>query len=279
MTDSARLRRMALSCVNTLVKLLVVLVILFPFYWLIITSLKTYKESISVPATFWPSELTYEAYVQAFSSGNLLVSIRNTVIVTFAIIIIQTLVMVPAAYAFAKYTFWGKNILFGLVLLAFMIPIHVTCLPLYLMMTEWGILGTLWPQILPFGANAFGIFLLRQYFMQVPDEIVEAAQLDNTSVWKTMFRIMVPMAKSTMITIALFSFISHWNSYFWPLIITNSEHLRPITIALERLKDAEQGLNWPIIMAGNVMLILPIIVIYLFASRRIIKAFAYNGMK
>ena len=254
-------------------------IVLFPFYWMIISSLKSLDEYRMSTPTFWPTQITFEAYGQAFEAVDMGKSVWNTVIVTLATIVIQILVMVPAAYAFAKYDFFGKKLMFAAVLLTNMVPIHVTCISLYLMMTDWGLLETLWPQILPFGANAFGIFLLRQYFMQVPDEIVEAAQLDNASVWKTMFRIMVPMAKSTMITIALFSFIGHWNSYFWPLIVTNSEAVRPVTIAMERLKNAEQGLVWPIIMAGNVVMILPIIVIYLFASKKIIQAFAYNGMK
>ena len=277
--DRIRLKYAVPRWINALVKIAVVLIILFPFYWLLITSVKTYKESITVPATFWPTQIVFDAYGQAFAAVDLGKSVWNTVLVTLATIIIQILVMVPAAYAFAKYEFFGKKFMFAAVLLTNMVPIHVTCISLYLMMTDWGLLETLWPQILPFGANAFGIFLLRQYFMQVPDEIVEAAQLDNAGVVKTMFRIMVPMAKSTMITIALFSFISHWNSYFWPLIVTNSEAVRPMTIAMERLKNAEQGLVWPIIMAGNVVMIMPIIVIYLFASKKIIQAFAYNGMK
>ena len=169
--------------------------------------------------------------------------------------------------------------MFGLVLIAFMIPGQITFISVYILMAKWKLLGTLLPQIIPFGANAFGIFLLRQSFMQVPEEIIESAKLDNASELKIMTKIMLPMSKSTMITIALFSFISHWNAYFWPLVMTDSEKVRPLTIAIERLKDVEYGINWNILMAGNVLLVLPILVIFVFASKKIIEAFAYKGVK
>ena len=187
--------------------------------------------------------------------------------------------MVPTAYAFAKTRFYGQGFLFGLVLIAFMIPVQVTFIPIYLMMSKWGLINSLWPQILPFGANAFGIFMLRQGFKQIPDEILESARLDMAGEWKIMWRVMMPMAKSSMITISLFSFIATWNSYFWPLVITTSDAYRPLTIAIERIKSNEQGMQWNSIMAGNVILILPVIVAYLFASKKIIKAFTYNGVK
>lgn len=262
-----------------LFKFAVVLVFLFPFYWMFITSFKTYTETIVFPPTLWPQEFTLDAYRAILGKMNLLNYAKNSVIITASIIVLQTLVMVPAAYAFAKYEFKGKNLMFVLVLIAFMIPGQITFITVYILMAKWKLLGTLLPQIIPFGANAFGIFLLRQSFMQVPEEIIEAAKLDNASDFKIMTKIMLPMSKSTMVTIALFSFVSHWNAYFWPLVMTDSEKVRPLTIAIERLKDVEYGINWNILMAGNVLLVLPILVLFLFASRRIIEAFAYRGVK
>lgn len=262
-----------------LFKFAVVLIFLFPFYWMFITSFKTYTETIVFPPTLWPQEFTLDAYRAILGKMNLLNYAKNSVIITASIIVLQTLVMVPAAYAFAKYEFKGKNLMFVLVLIAFMIPGQITFITVYILMAKWKLLGTLLPQIIPFGANAFGIFLLRQSFMQVPEEIIEAAKLDNASDFKIMTKIMLPMSKSTMVTIALFSFVSHWNAYFWPLVMTDSEKVRPLTIAIERLKDVEYGINWNILMAGNVLLVLPILVLFLFASRRIIEAFAYRGVK
>jgi sn-glycerol 3-phosphate transport system permease protein len=127
--------------------------------------------------------------------------------------------------------------------------------------------------------NAFGIFLLRQYFMQVPDELLEAAKLDNASELQILSRIMLPMSKPGISAIALLSFVGHWNDYFWPLVMTNAEYIRPITIGVARLKDVEGNLQWNLIMAGNMFRVLPILVIYLLSSQYIINSFAYSGIK
>ncbi len=274
-----RIRRYLPQLPGDLFKLFVILLFVFPFYWMFITSFKTYTETIMFPPTMWPRVFSLDAYKSILTGMNLVGYVKNSIAITLSIIVLQTVVMIPAAYAFAKYEFKGKNLMFGLVLLAFMIPGQITFITVYILMADWKLLGTLLPQIIPFGANAFGIFLLRQSFMQVPEEIIESAKLDNTSELKVMTKILLPMSKSTMITIALFSFVSHWNSYFWPLVMTDSEKVRPLTIAIERMKDLEWGINWNILMAGNVLLVLPILIIFLFASRRIIEAFAYKGVK
>jgi sn-glycerol 3-phosphate transport system permease protein len=262
-----------------LFKLAVVLFFLFPFYWMVITSFKPYLESIQFPPTLWPQNFTLEAYTTVFEGMNLLNYAKNSAIITGSIILIQMLVMVPAAYMFGKYEFKGKKLMFALVLAALMIPGQVTFITVYFMMAKWRLLLTLIPQIIPFATNAFGIFLLRQSFMQVPEEIIESARLDNASELKIMFKIMLPMSKATMITILLFSFISHWNSYFWPLVMTDSDKVRPLTIAIEQLRNLEFGINWSTIMAGNVVLVIPILIIFIFASGKIVKSFTYRGVK
>lgn len=274
-----KLRIYASKLPDNIIKLIVVLMFVFPFYWMFITSFKTYTETIAFPPTLWPQKFTFDAYTTILNKMNLLSYAKNSIIVTISVIVLQMIVMVPAAYAFAKYKFFGKNILFALVLLAFMIPVQITFISVYLIMADWKLLLTLLPQIIPFGANAFGIFLLRQSFMQIPEEIIESAKLDNASEVKLMVKIMLPMAKSTMITIALFSFVSHWNAYFWPLVMTDSDKVRPLTIAIDRLKDVEYGINWNILMAGNVILVLPILIIFVLASKKIIEVFAYKGVK
>ena len=213
------------------------------------------------------------------NAGPFLTYFRNSVVVTGSIIVLQFLIMIPAAYAFAKYKFRGKTLLFGMILLAFMIPGQVTFIPVYLMMADWGLVKTLLPQIIPFVSNAFGIFLLRQYFMQIPEEIIEAARLDNASEFKIIRKIMIPMSKPALATIALFSFVSHWNDYFWPLVMTDSAAVRPLTLGIAMLRETEGISNWHIIMAGNVILVVPILLVYLFCSKHIVKAFVYSGIK
>lgn len=260
-------------------KTAVILVFVFPFLWMISTSLQSFEETMAFPPTLIPAVPQWHNFVDAMSAGPFLTYARNSVVITVSIIVLQLIVMIPAAYAFAKYRFRGSRLLFGLVLLAFMIPGQVTFIPVYLMMADWGITRTLLPQILPFISNAFGIFLLRQYFMQIPEEIVEAARLDNTGEFKIMWKLMVPMSKPALATIALFSFVSHWNDYFWPLVMTDSAAIRPLTLGIATLRETEGISNWHIIMAGNVILVLPILLVYLFCSKQIVKAFVYSGIK
>ncbi len=274
-----RLRNYLPHLPGDIFKIIMMIIFVFPFYWMLITAFKSYNESIIVPPTLLPFTFTTEAFDTVITKLNWFSYAKNTLIVTIGVIVLQLLVMVPAAYAFSKFRFYGQGLFFGVVLIAFMIPSQITFITTYLTMADWKLLPTLWPQILPFGANAFGIFMLRQSFKQIPDEIVESAKLDNASELQIMTRILLPMSKSAMITIALFSFVGHWNSYFWPLVMTNTDNVRPLTIAIEKLKDVEYGLIWPNIMAGNVLLVLPVIVVYIFASKKIIQAFAYRGVK
>lgn len=261
------------------IKSLIILIFIFPFYWMLSTAFKTYGEAIQTPPTLFPVTFNLNNFIEAWNSGPFLMYTKNSIIVTLVTMLLQLIIIIPAAYGFAKFEFKGKGLLFSIVLLALMMPKQIIFIPVYLMMAKWDLLGTLLPQIIPFAADAFGIFLLRQYFMQVPEEILEAAHLDNASELQIMFKIMLPMAKSALVTIMLFSFIGLWNSYFWPLIMTSSDAVRPLTIGISVLKDMEGIANWNVIMAGNTILVIPIIIVYVFASRQIVKAFVYSGIK
>ncbi len=274
-----QVQKLITGTVSTVLKLLVCLFFAFPFYWMIVTSFKTYTESILYPPTLWPRNFTLEGYRTVFEGLDIGMYLKNSIMIIVCIVAIQIVVMVPAAYAFAKYDFKGNALLFGIVTVAFMVPSQVTFVSVYIMFSNLGLMRTLWPQILPFGANAFGIFLLRQTFKQVPDELLESARLDNASEWRIMTHLMIPMAKPTFVTVALLSFISHWNAYFWPLVMTTSEKVKPFTLGIEKLKDLDYGIVWPTIMAGNVILVLPVLILFLIGSKRIISAMAYRGMK
>jgi len=267
------------SIASGLLKALTILVFVFPFLWMISTSLQTFRETLAFPPTLIPAAPQWVNFAEAMSAGPFLTYTKNSLTVTLSIIVIQLLVMIPAAYAFAKYKFPGQGLFFGMVLLAFMIPGQVTFIPVYLMLADWGWIKTLLPQIVPFMSNAFGIFLLRQYFRQVPEELIEAARLDNASEFQVIWKIMTPMSIPALATIALFSFVSHWNDYFWPLVMTDSEAVRPLTMGIAMLRETEGISNWHIIMAGNVVLVVPILLVYVFCSKQIVKAFVYSGIK
>ncbi len=272
-------KKFILRCIGTLLKICIIGVFIFPFLWMLSISLQTQEETIKVPITFIPEVPQFINYLSAWQAGPFPTYLKNSLIIIVCIIALQMIIMVPAAYGFAKYEFKGKRILFGLVLIAFMTPTQITFLPIYQMMAKWSVMDTLIPQIIPFITNAFGIFLLRQYFMQIPDELIEAAKLDNASELQIVYRLMLPMSKPAMATIILFSFVSNWNEYFWPLVMTNSTAVRPLTVGVAMLKDVEGMVNWHVIMAGNMILVFPILLVYLFASKYIIKAFTYSGIK
>ncbi len=271
--------RMAGSAINAVMKLLVIFVIAYPFIWMVLTSFKPYAETTVYPPTLFPKEWTTEGYTSAMGMIDVWKFLKNSIIVSISVLFLQYLIIIPAAYAFARCKFRFKGFFFGIVLLGFMIPQQVTFVPIYMMFSKTNMLQSLWPQILPFISNAFGIFLLRQYFMQIPEEIIEAARLDDAGEFKIIMKIMIPMARTAIFTIGLLSFISSWNSYFWPLIMTTKDAYRTLPIGVAMLNSQEGGRQWNTLMAGNMFLVIPILLVYLVANKQIRKAFAYSGIK
>ena len=271
--------KLPLKCLEYVVLGLMIIIFVFPFIWMLSTSLKTTAEAIQIPPTIIPNEFIFENYLKGWNSGPFFRYLGNSIFITSAILIIQFIVMVPAAYAFSKIKFKGEKILFGIVLVGLMVPPQITFLPVYIMMSKLGLINSYIPLILPFMTSSFGIFLLRQSFMQVSDEILEAARLDNASDFKIMWKVMLPIAKPAMITFGLFSFIYHWNNYFWPLVMSNNDLVRTLPIGVAMLKESEGVTNWNIVIAGNIMLTAPILIIYTFLNEQIKRAFAYSGIK
>ncbi len=267
------------SIMGVLFKIFLIIIFIFPFYWMIITGMKTYQETVQFPPSLWPESIQWDNYKTVWDSGPYPTYLKNSITVCVSVLIFQVAIMIPAAYAFAKYNFKGKNVMFSLLMVAFMIPGQVTFISIYNMMAKANLLRTLWPQIIPHAANCFGIFLLRQAFMQVPEELLESARLDNANEFQVLTEIMLPMAMPTLISIMLLSFIAHWNDYFWPFIMSTTKEVYPLTIGIAALRDVEGAFAWDIIMAGNTILVLPIIIVYAILHKRIIRAFAYTGIK
>ena len=262
-----RLGAFVIRTISTLFKLVMAVFFLFPFYWMITTAFKTYGESILFPPTLLPEHPSWDSFLDVGERIEIGHYLKNSLLVSGGVVLLQALINIPAAYGFARYEFKGKKLMWALVMLAFMIPTQITFVPVYIMFSKAKLLKTLWPQILPFAANAYGIFLMRQSFMQVPEELIEAARMDNAGELKIMTRVVLPMSKSSILTAEMFSFISTWNSYFWPLAMTRSDEVRPLTLAMQRLQDANQGLQWPILMAANTLVVLPVLILFLLLSR------------
>lgn len=270
--------RKARGAVSILFKVLIIAIVAYPFLWMVFTAFKPLKES-TLSTTLLPQVWTLEGFVECFKNLDVWHFMKNSIVVSASVLVLQYLIIIPAAYGFARVKFPGRGILFGVVLLGFMIPQQVTFVPVYLIFSKAKILQTYWPQIMPFIANAFGIFLLRQYFMQIPEEIIESARMDSASEPKIIVQIMIPMAKTALFTIGLLSFISSWNSYFWPLIMTTKNTYRPLAVGVAMLRSVDAGIEWNKLMAGNVFLAGPILIAYFFANKQIRKAFVYSGIK
>ncbi|MBQ1931655.1 MAG: carbohydrate ABC transporter permease [Lachnospiraceae bacterium] len=260
-------------------KIVLIFIMAFPFFWMISTALQTLKETISVPLTIIPADPQWVNFAEVFKTINVFSYLKNSIIVCIFVVVLQYFIIVPAAYSLAKFDYKGKPLVFGLVLLGQMIPMQITFLPIYFMFSKMGWMDTYQALIIPFISNPFGIFMLRQYFMQVPSEVIEAAKLDDASEFKIMFKVMMPMVKSALVTIGLLIFISTWNNYFWPLIMTSKESFRTLPIGISLLKDADTLQRWNVIMAGNLLLVLPMLGLYVAASKKIRNAFVYSGIK
>lgn len=261
------------------ISLIIFLVFFIPFYWMVITSIKSLSETLTFPPSFWVDKIQVENFTKALSTGPFLQYTKNSFIVTFATLILQFITIIPAAYAFARYKFKGSKLMFGLIMVTMMIPAQLIFLPVFIMFSKWKMVNSYFSLVIPFASSAFGIFMLRQSFMQVPQELLEAARLDNSGEFKIMYKIMLPMARPTLITLGLLTFIGTWNDYFWPLVLTTKNAMRTLPVGVAGIAQVDGGISYNILMAGSMILIIPVLIIYFFAQKHIIKAFTYIGDK
>ena len=260
----------------------VTLFMIFPLYWMFITSVKSQEEVLLALPTFWPKEWHFENYSNVLSRANFSKYYYNTIVMTAGILFSQVVTGVLAAYGFSKGRFKGQKILFLLVLGALMIPLQVTFIPLYIMFANWKLTDSFLGLILPEMVSPYYIFMMRQAFLTVDDSYIEAAKLDGMGRLGIITRILVPMCKSTLITITLVTFTNGWNSYFWPKIIAKNETRRVLTVGLVHLRNTFAGLdtmNNHEIMAGAVLAVLPVIVLFFIFQKYMLTGYEKTAMK
>jgi multiple sugar transport system permease protein len=260
--------------------LLTAAVALFPLYWLVISSLKTPEESAHIPATWWPHHLTFHAYRTVFEVVPFARSFMNSLFVTAVCSLAVVVTSVLSAFAFAKYRFRGRQLLFwGLVVTMFLPPI-VTIVPLYNMMSQLGLNDSYPGVMLPWLANAFGIFLMRQFIADVPDELLDAARIDGASELRLVVQIVVPLLKPAIVTLVVFTSVYYWNNFLWPLTIIQSQEKFPITVTLSQLLSYNTTVQYQsVVMAGVLIASLPTLVIFLLAQRVFVQGIARSGVK
>ncbi|WP_299891475.1 carbohydrate ABC transporter permease [uncultured Ruegeria sp.] len=219
-------------------------------------------------------------YTKAFTEAPLMRYLLNGVIVTVSIFLIQIVVALPAAYALAKLRFWGREAVFGLVLFCLLIPVHAIALPLYIMLAKLGLTNTYAALVVPWTISVFGIFLMRQFFMTVPDDLIDAARMDGMSELAIVWRVMLPTAIPALLAFAIFSIVAHWNDYFWPrIVVTGNRDLFTPPLGLREFKGDGDGSFFGPMMATATIIVTPLIVAFLIAQRRFIEGITLSGMK
>lgn len=259
----------------------VAIAVLFPFYWMIISSLKTYDEYRWTIPSFWPTQVMWSNYAKAFEVGNLGTLFKNTVIVGVVSTLLSLVITILAAFAFARLEFKGKNILFAGLLATMMIPGEMFTITNYITVSKLDWMDTYTALIVPFLVSVFYIYLLRQNFMQIPNELYLAAKVDGTSDFKYLLKVMIPLAAPTLISITILKMMGAWNSYVWPRLVANTS----IPLVSNGLRgtaftDSVTGLtNYPQQMAAVALVSAPLFIVFLFFRKYIMKGVSRSGIK
>ncbi len=253
----------------------------FPFFWMVTTSFKSFTEAQSYPPVFWPTVWHFDNWVEAWNFPTTLWarSFANTLFVAAVSTVGTVVTAVLAAYAFARMRFRGRNVLFAVFLLTIFIPNEATLIPNFVLITKYlGWYNSYQAQIVPFLASVFSIFLLRQFFMSIPQELQDSARMDGAGNVRFLWSIALPLVRPALITVSLLTFLASWNAFLWPLLVTSSPELRPIQVALMPF-SSEAGTNYHLLMAGATFVILPTLVVYLIAQRYFIEGVARTGIR
>ena len=255
-------------------------IVLFPFYWMIISSLKSLAEYRLSPPTFWPMQVLITNYADAFTTASLGVLFKNTMIVGIVSTLLSLVITVFTAFAFARLEFKGKELLFAALLATMMIPGELFTITNFATVTNLGWRNTYTVLIVPFLVSVFYIYLLRQNFLQIPNELYLAAKVDGTSDLKYLWKVMVPLSLPTLISITILKMMGAWNSYIWPRLVANDEAHRLITNGLRNaFTDTTGDVNYPVQMAAVALVSAPLFLVFVFLRKYIMSGVSRSGIK
>ena len=257
---------------------LLFIIVLFPFLWLILSTFKVDADIVKYPPTLFGLQYTISSYIKVWDSIPLLDFLKNTVIFAGSVTIISVLFDSMAGYAFARFSFKGKKIIFTFVLITMMIPFQVLMIPLFIEVFKLGILNTYSGLILPRMADAFGIFLMRSAFVSLPKELEEAARVDGYNEFQIFFKIMLPLSKPAIITLGIINLMGNWNDLLYPLMLTSSTKMRTISAGLA-LFVGQRTLEYGPTLAAALIALIPLIIVYIFAQKYFIQGIATTGLK
>lgn len=255
------------------------IVMVLPFIWTVLSSLKNMGQTFAYPVKIFPDPVVWENYPESLSALPFGRAYWNSFYIAAIVVIFQLLTATMAGYSFAKLKFRGHGVIFVLFLATMMVPSQVTMIPLFLIIKKIGLLGSHMSLILPAALfNAFGVFLMRQFIAGLPDELEEAAIIDGASVPQIFFRIIIPLVKPSMAAFGIFVFLGQWNSFMYPLIFLNKTETFTVPLLLNFFKGT-YATDYPLLMAGTVISVVPVLIVYLFFQKQIIQGIAITGMK
>ncbi len=281
MQMSARRKKRALTAAKYITCILISVMMLAPFYWMVTTSLKEYSKVLLFPPQWWPNPVVWQNYADLFSMQPFGLYLWNSIYIASLVTLGVVAFASMAGYAFAKLRFRGRNVLFLVLLSGMMMPVEITTIPLFIALANIGKVDSHFAMIVPqiFGyGGAFGVFLMRQFFITVPNELMEAGKIDGCSQPRIFAGIMMPMATSMIATLVIFTFLQNWNEFFLPLIYLSTSRLYTIPLALS-LFTTENGVQWHLIMAAASVATLPILVVFFLAQRKFIESLTMSGIK
>ncbi|MFD0681103.1 MULTISPECIES: carbohydrate ABC transporter permease [unclassified Paenibacillus] len=251
---------------------------LFPALWIVISSFKTNNDLYSFPPRFWPNPISFEHFTNAFEKGNFGRYFMNSAIVTVSSTILLLLINSMAGFALAKYKFIGASLLLVGFVSTLMIPLEVIMIPIFKVLSFLGMYNTLLALIIPPAATPTGVFLIRQYLLTVPDELLEAARMDGASEWRIYSRIILPLCKPILSVLAIFSFMWRWDDFMWPLIGISNPSLYTIQLALSNF-IGEFNVDWGSLLAMSVITMIPVLVVFIIFQRQFVSGMVTSGMK
>ena len=261
-----------------IVLVLAALLFLFPIVWVALSSFKSGAEMFRFPPTFLPERFTLENYTQALSTGNFALYFQNSTWVAVISTLLTVLINTMAGYAFAKYRFPGNKAIFLFFIITLMLPLEVLMIPIFQVVKYFKMYNTFWGVIIPPAATPTGVFLLRQYYLSVPDELIEAARIDGASERSIFFRMMLPIAMPAMSVLTIFSFMWRWNDFMWPLLVIRDTSKYTVQLALANF-SGQFAVDWNSLLAMSVLTMLPVLVVFLVFQKQFIQGMVSSGMK
>lgn len=254
------------------------LIMIFPFVWMVMSAFKTTADVYTYPPRWLPSTFHYQNFVKVFEYVPFLLYYFNSVFTTLIQTFVQISLSIMAAYALSKLNFPGREKLYILIQSTMLMPAIVTMIPLFILVSKMGLVDTYAGIMLPQIFGAFTIILIYHFFKSVPDELIEAARIDGCGYFRILFNVMIPNTTTAISTAVLFTFLQHWRSYTWPLIVTNSTKLRTLPIGLKYLVS-ETSSEYQVMMAASLMAIIPVLIVYIFTEKQFIKSITLTGIK